>query len=720
MADKNKDALPHGGSSKGKSSSATHAGWGLDCGGPKSTQTTSAMEKGYDLVTEYSNSSSVTDQADAVFTTGSMSYETVIIGDDTPRKQPHSRLNFVSNLKRCDSLSFPKKRKVEDTSFHEIMNVKENSTYTELTEIIESVVKTIKTLNVKTKENPNTQRGIKECATKLLKLSAQLQKNTIHEWLEKYKYDKPDMPVYDIETQTSPLRSSTLKSIMDTKLAEEQDTNLKQKILELEKREKSLKERECYFAEKYKSQRAEKPNTSEMGTYANEEIIKYELENIKISKKIESACQTGSLDMVDVPWSASEYQVSKILQGSHINSCRTYDMAILIEPDDPGMNNWPQKIFKDRYPELLDEDCDNISYITQVISRNGKQTGTQNILKVPIKETTDEDSRTRNIATALTNLRYKLEGLKRTKVALHIPTGIEYEKFRKLVEISFRTANILVNIHVPNIPVAKNDSYAQSLKRQTSRRSLKAIIISKEGLEYMQLLKVTKEILKNQNVLKINRASKTMAGNLMLHTEGDEKKMEEIVKILQEKIEGAKVRIPGKDPDEVHLRLSNIDADVTTDDINEAFRMANLKVNVKSLKKGYGEVQTAIIVVPKEIAPHIMKKCPIQIGIGQCKITENAQIKRCNRCWEPGHLAKNCTGEDRSGNCKNCGENGHKSDKCKEKRKCLVCKTEGHSTLTLACPEYRRMITRTQNPSKEPKATISQTTVIKICDTNTL
>ncbi|CAG9814648.1 unnamed protein product [Phaedon cochleariae] len=142
-----------------------------------------------------------------------------IISDDTPqgaKAQPHSRLNLYSKLKRCDSLSMSdvnKKRQVNDTSFKEagspVKRIEDPVAFV-LIEALESITSQIGCLVTKMKENPNTQRGIKETIVKLANSAEVIRRKTTKEWLETNKWEKVAIPTYEVDTQTQSKGSSRI------------------------------------------------------------------------------------------------------------------------------------------------------------------------------------------------------------------------------------------------------------------------------------------------------------------------------------------------------------------------------------------------------------------------------------------------------------------------------------------------------------------------------
>lgn len=60
----------------------------------------------------------------------------------------------------------------------------------------------------------------------------------------------------------------------------------------------------------------------------------------------------------------------------------------------------------------------------------------------------------------------------------------------------------------------------------------------------------------------------------------------------------------------------------------------------------------------------------INIGWERCRAFSYVSVKRCFKCWNYFHVAKNCTRQEV---CYNCAEN-HKGNECKAvKKKCINC-----------------------------------------------
>ncbi|CAB0027842.1 unnamed protein product [Trichogramma brassicae] len=67
----------------------------------------------------------------------------------------------------------------------------------------------------------------------------------------------------------------------------------------------------------------------------------------------------------------------------------------------------------------------------------------------------------------------------------------------------------------------------------------------------------------------------------------------------------------------------------------------------RSLRKAFAGTQTAVVTLPDQLAAKAIKLGRIRVGWVNCRIREKNEVRRCYRCWEPGHMAARCRGPDR-------------------------------------------------------------------------
>jgi Zinc knuckle len=236
--------------------------------------------------------------------------------------------------------------------------------------------------------------------------------------------------------------------------------------------------------------------------------------------------------------------------------------------------------------------------------------------------------------------------------------------------------------------------------RYTRRARPDAIIVEKtEGTSYADILRKVKidPSLKEMGE-RVARIRRTQKGQMIFELEkkGDQKG-ETYRGDIENALGGlAKVRvltqevnIVCKDMDEITSKTELLTA------LKEHFSLPGLQENaIKSMRGAYGGTQTAIISLPMEAARKVLSTGRLKIGWTICRLREYVRPKSCFRCLEPGHLAKDCKGIDRSKLCRKCGEEGHVARTCEKVPKCLLCEEHGdrpqrHVTGSSGCPIYR-------------------------------
>jgi len=127
------------------------------------------------------------------------------------------------------------------------------------------------------------------------------------------------------------------------------------------------------------------------------------------------------------------------------------------------------------------------------------------------------------------------------------------------------------------------------------------------------------------------------------------------------------------------------------------------------MRKAYGDTQAVTVHLRPEHAQRLLDKGKIRVGWVVCRIRQITEPGRCYKCMGLGMSARcpasEATAKNMQQSCFRCGKDGHKYKTCTHgKPKCITCTRSGksggeadHSTLSRACPEYRKAMHDKQN-----------------------
>lgn len=159
---------------------------------------------------------------------------------------------------------------------------------------------------------------------------------------------------------------------------------------------------------------------------------------------------------------------------------------------------------------------------------------------------------------------------------------------------------------------------------------------------------------------------KTKSGRLLIEVKGDTDEVEAVrAEVSKSAGDGIEVRFLQQ---KSMLEIRDLDqwtmADEVTDAVAVATGASRDTLRVISLRKGYGGVQTALVLVPTARCRNVVEHGRLRVGMVNCRIRQGERKIRCFRCLSFGHMSSQCKGSDRSQCCRRCGEVGHKADVC--------------------------------------------------------
>ena len=196
---------------------------------------------------------------------------------------------------------------------------------------------------------------------------------------------------------------------------------------------------------------------------------------------------------------------------------------------------------------------------------------------------------------------------------------------------------------------------------------------------------------------RVTKIRRTLKGEMLFELSKDpDSKCNDFKKLMEESLgEEAKVRSLTQ---EITIECRNIDEISTEEELRSAlkerYQIDKQEGHIR-LRPTYGKTQIAEIKLPVKSANRLLEIGKVKVGWTVCTMKLQKQPKRCFKCMDFGHWAKDCKGTDRSKLCRRCGEEGHQAKSCSNPPKCLLCKNateNAHITGGSRCPIFRRAI----------------------------
>lgn len=261
---------------------------------------------------------------------------------------------------------------------------------------------------------------------------------------------------------------------------------------------------------------------------------------------------------------------------------------------------------------------------------------------------------------------------------------------RKIVECAMRDMRGKVILH---------ERVERGQDRKRVHRTDAVIVEKTPGKTYAEMVQeLKKEFTKDKACEDIRGVRQTREGHMLLEMKKDSVETDNVLKKVRAVMGSEKVKKFTSKSTKKAVNIYGLDMDLNELQVESALKKVinapseYKELEVKALRPMYGGRKTATIVAPPEIVKKLINTHRIRIGLSIVEVKERTEVIRCNRCWEMGHVAKDCIGEDRMGKCGNCGKDGHTVRECTENPFCLKCLKEGHRTTSGRC--------RGEKPSK--------------------
>jgi hypothetical protein len=139
------------------------------------------------------------------------------------------------------------------------------------------------------------------------------------------------------------------------------------------------------------------------------------------------------------------------------------------------------------------------------------------------------------------------------------------------------------------------------------------------------------------------------------------------------------------------VKVLDLDAATTREELEASITSllpAALLKNISVVDDGR-DGKLAFVTMDAVSGGMLAKAGKIVVGWTRCRVRTAANTRRCYRCHEYGHLAVNCSSEDRSENCLNCDGKGHTMATCKKPPHCPLCNAAHRMGSTNRCKAHK-------------------------------
>ncbi|XP_025203521.1 uncharacterized protein LOC112600500 [Melanaphis sacchari] len=209
-------------------------------------------------------------------------------------------------------------------------------------------------------------------------------------------------------------------------------------------------------------------------------------------------------------------------------------------------------------------------------------------------------------------------------------------------------------------------TYKVGGRKKTKKRN-PAIVVDSKPEDFPALVKkISKDV--DQQVIgnKIVAMRQTRQGAMLIEISGDATTVEAVkTEITKAAGEGASIRTLSQ---RCLLEIKGITSWSDKEDVVQAIvcahKVSHGDVNVINIRKIYGGVLAAIVLVRQSIADQIVTVGRLKVGMVYCEARICEKRVKCYRCLVAGHESRNCAGPSREKCCRKCGRDGHFAAKC--------------------------------------------------------
>lgn len=177
-------------------------------------------------------------------------------------------------------------------------------------------------------------------------------------------------------------------------------------------------------------------------------------------------------------------------------------------------------------------------------------------------------------------------------------------------------------------------------------------MVSDDNAQFPELLKTVK---KNVNPLvtgdSITRLRRTMKGELLIEVSSGSETMSTVKAEVERSLgPGARVR---RLEDMFPIELRDLNEESTSEEVRVAVATScdSDNVRVVSIRKMFGGAQAAVVMLPAAAARKLCAVSRLRVGLVYVRVRFSDLPTRCFKCHSFGHMARECSGDDRGSRC---------------------------------------------------------------------
>lgn len=391
----------------------------------------------------------------------------------------------------------------------------------------------------------------------------------------------------------------------------------------------------------------------------------------------------SDLTVLNKKWPEDTYIKSKTKTGNPLTDIEEDVLLALKTKND---HSFIQNKFEERYPGLKDiidkELVDGQTQFLENITKTKSGIQTRGRVYVMCGESIE------NQYKALKELENEAKENKPKKISIVAADEKIRANLRKLVEIVFLQTSLEIDFYVP-----KKES-----RNIPSENKYDTIMIksAETGKSYSDMLKSIRDNIDPENLgINIKNLRKMKNDALLIVTEKTQ--VETLKKVINENDNLKDVNIIEKKCD---LLITGMDAVTTKEEVLKAIEEAGTlteeektKLEIKHIYLNRSEEQVATVTTTRSVADKVTSIGYLKIGWTRCRIKEKFSVPRCTNCLRIGHMNNVCKTKRTEGKkCLKCTQVGHEAKDCLNTSHCNSCAKEGHRADSMSCPKYRKKV----------------------------